>query len=181
MNEYLNKSITVSIITLMLITPIQLIGQRSREASESTVTQAKADAEVDAKEDVNALQWIGCGCLIYGVPAAFLVVPSPKQERLIGKSADYVYVYTSAYKAKRRSLQTRYAMIGCATTTVIGIGVLIYAISSEGIECCTGPDASCTPDFSGCDTPDCSSSGCSSPSCSSPEGCSSSSNGCSGD
>ena len=47
--------------------------------------------------------------------------PSPPAGRFIGKSPEYVSVYTDAYKSKALSLRTKSAAAGTAT----GYGVLI--------------------------------------------------------
>jgi len=138
----------------------------------SVVGAATMDAAADAERDVNKILWLGCGLitLYLGVGAAYFIVPSAKQERIVGKSFDYVWAYTKAYKSKSRSLQTRYALIGCFITGVAVTVFSLYKASTEGCEtdCCTGPDL-------GCDSPDL---GCSdSDGCSNPDGCSDS-DGC---
>ncbi|RKU20946.1 hypothetical protein C6500_07345 [Candidatus Poribacteria bacterium] len=79
------------------------------------ILAAKADAEFDAEEDVNTTVWLAAGGILgvvgnlpLGVVAmggAYLYQPIPSAERLLGKPADYVSIYTDAYKARARRLQ----------------------------------------------------------------------------
>ena len=76
---------------------------------------AKADAEFDAEEDINTTLWLAAGGILgvvgnlpLGVVAmggAYVYQPIPSAERLLGKPADYVSIYTDAYKARARRLQ----------------------------------------------------------------------------
>lgn len=79
------------------------------------ILAAKADAEFDAEEDVNTTLWLAAGGilgLVGNLPlgvipmgGAYLYQPIPPVERLLGKPADYVSIYTDAYKARARRLQ----------------------------------------------------------------------------
>ena len=81
----------------------------------TTVVDAKTAAEYDAEDDVNTSVWIAAagvlgvvGNLPLGAVAiggAYVYQPVPPAERLLGKSAEYVTVYTEAYKAKSRNLR----------------------------------------------------------------------------
>jgi hypothetical protein len=160
------KYITIILIVAIFASPSHLFAQRIRQDEQaSTPEQAIIDAEQDAEIETPKVQWLGCGCIgVYlGVGAAYFMVPGPKEDRLIGKSSDYVYMYSQAYRNKRRSIQTRYATIGCAISTVIATVALIWAVNNEEIECCGEPDIQCGPDIS----------------CGSIEGCSDSEDGCS--
>ena len=48
--------------------------------------------------------------------------PIPPSERFIGKSPEYVAVYTDVYKTRARWLRIQYTAVGCA----IGAGLLIF-------------------------------------------------------
>jgi hypothetical protein len=86
------------------------------------VQEAVRDGERDAESDTNPLLWMGAGFLlnVAGVGVAYFYEPSPPTFRLMGKSPDYVAVYTDAYKRKARDIQTRNALIG------FGFSVAIY-------------------------------------------------------
>ena len=77
-----------------------------------------AAAETDANKDVSKPLWFGTGCLLsglvfvplpswyscllppMGLTGTYFYQPDPPVSRLIGKSPEYVDIYTSAYKSK---------------------------------------------------------------------------------
>ena len=79
------------------------------------VLNAKSDAEFDAEEDINTTVWLAAGGILgvvgnlplglVAVGGAYVYQPIPPAERLLGKPADYVSIYTDAYKARARRLQ----------------------------------------------------------------------------
>ena len=81
----------------------------------TVILAAKSDAEFDAEDNVNTTLWLAAGGILgvvgnlpLGVIAmggAYLYQPIPPAERLLGKSAGYVSIYTDAYKARARRLQ----------------------------------------------------------------------------
>jgi hypothetical protein len=91
---------------------------------------AVRDAERDAESDVNPLVWIAAGFLlnVTGIGIAYFYEPSPPAFRLMGKSPDYVTMYTYAYKKKAKSIQTRNALIGCGLLVAVYISIYILAI-----------------------------------------------------
>ena len=110
------RVIAVFLVVIMITTPI----------TTPLLAQEEADpilqAQLDAEKDVNAAMWFGIGFCIggIGILIGYAVVPSPPATRLIGKPPEYVAIYTDAYKAKARSIQTRYALYGCLTGQVVG-------------------------------------------------------------
>ena len=105
--------------------------------SNSVGAQAAADAVADANQDVNKPLWFGTGCLLsglifvplpnwysylltpVGLTGTYFYRPSPPLSRLVGKSPEYVAVYTQTYKSKRGNIQARWASAGCVTGGVI--------------------------------------------------------------
>ncbi len=81
----------------------------------TVILGAKSDAEFDAEEDINTSLWLAAGGIlgvagnlplgIVAMGGAYLYQPIPPVERLLGKPADYVSIYTDAYKARARRLQ----------------------------------------------------------------------------
>lgn len=81
----------------------------------TVILGAKSDAEFDAEEDINTTLWLAAGGIlgvagnlplgIVAMGGAYLYQPIPPVERLLGKPADYVSIYTDAYKARARRLQ----------------------------------------------------------------------------
>lgn len=109
------------------------------------VAQAEADATADANKDVNKPLWFGTGCLIsglvflplpgwsscllppIGLTGTYFYRPAPPVSRLIGRTPEYVEVYTSTYKSKRGNVQARWASAGClsggAAVGLVSFGV----------------------------------------------------------
>ena len=79
---------------------------------------AIAAAERDAEARVNKGLCFGAGCLtgVFGPVLAYNLPPAPPVEQLIGKSPEYVTIYTTAYQAKAKSIQGRSALVGCRIT-----------------------------------------------------------------
>ena len=90
--------------------PVTAIAQQH-----TTVVDAKTAAEYDAEDDVNTAIWLAAGGILgvvgnlplsaVAVGGAYVYQPGPPAERLLGKSAEYVTIYTDAYKAKSRNLR----------------------------------------------------------------------------
>ena len=92
-------------------------------AQQNTVTlDAKSDAEFDAEEDVNTTLWLAAGGILgvvgnlplgaAAIGGAYLYQPIPPAERLLGKPAEYVSLYTVTYKTTIRNLQLNAALKG---------------------------------------------------------------------
>ena len=80
----------------------------------SELFKAVSAAEQDAKAEVNQFEWWGSGCMLVGVIQASKV-SQPSPERFVGKSPEYVEVYTQVYKAKVKNLRLSAAVPGCLT------------------------------------------------------------------
>lgn len=92
--------------------------------------QAVVNAERDAAADTNSVLWIGgtfvgtsvIGCLFCGLPTilvASIYQPTPPAARLMGKSPEYIMLYTQTYKEKVKSRQIRDATIGCIGGSIV--------------------------------------------------------------
>lgn len=115
---------------LSLSFPLQAIAQQR-----TTVIDAKTAAEYDAEDDVNTAIWLAAGGVLgvvgnlplgaVAIGGAYVYQPMPPAERLLGKSAEYVTVYTDAYKAKSRSLRLiaagKGALGGSAVFCMLGL------------------------------------------------------------
>ena len=87
-------------------------------------------AEQDANTDLNKLVWLCAGFFgnIIGVLVAYIYQPAPPLTRLYEKSEEYKLFYNDTYKAKLRSGQLTYALIGIAILVgfyVLFIGAII--------------------------------------------------------
>ncbi len=126
--SFLGLVALMSILNLKL--PLQCWAQQS-----TTLVAAKSDAEFDAEDNVNTTLWLAAGGILglagnlpLGVVAmggAYVYQPVPPAERLLGKPADYVSIYTDAYKARARRLQlgaaAKGALGGSAAFCLLGV------------------------------------------------------------
>jgi len=91
--------------------------------------RAAAEGVQDADVDINGTLWFFVGCLgIIGIAVAYFAEPSPPPARLMGKSAEYVMLYTSAYKTEGKSIQGRHAIYGCLVGTAIVVAIYVVLI-----------------------------------------------------
>jgi len=99
---------------------IQVLPPQPTAAAED-LAQASSLAAMDAQSDTNRGFWLGAGCLFsfVGIAAGYLVSPTPPISRLVGRSPEYVMVYSDSYARSARSVQGRMAIIGCAASTLV--------------------------------------------------------------
>jgi hypothetical protein len=157
MSMYMRKTIAWMLILVLITLPALAYAQRTRSGTQQTgaleeetgtTEQAVVDAQLQAEKDVNKCVWFGCALAfsIYVVGAAYLFVSSPDESMLVGKSPEYVMMYNEMYKARKRSIQARYAIYGCLTSTIIAIATILIVSTQEEINCF--PNYSCG--FEGC-------------------------------
>ncbi len=110
--------------------PLQAIAQQS-----TTFTDARTAAEYDAEDDVNTAVWLAAGGILgvagnlplgaIAIGGAYVYQPVPPADRLLGKSAEYVTIYTDTYKAKTRNLRlsaaAKGALGGAAVFCLLGV------------------------------------------------------------
>jgi hypothetical protein len=105
------------------------------EQTGGDTNQAIIDATRDAKKETNFPLWYAAGCVftLFGIGAAYLIVPSPQPTRFMGKPPDYINAYVLQYRKVIRSRQTISAFAGCATTVgaAIIIGLIVSAQEAE--------------------------------------------------
>ena len=85
-------------------------------------------AEADAVSDCNKLIWFvaGLGLAVVGVLLAYIYQQDPPASRLLDKSQEFLTVYTDTYKAKLRSIQVMYSLVGLAiVVALIGLYIII--------------------------------------------------------
>lgn len=109
------------IAVLVFSAPVITLAQQNSELAD-----AVAAAEQDAKADVNQGMWgaVGLLCGCFTVPIAYFFQPPPPAARFVGKSPEYIRIYTQTYKAKVRNRQAGPAILGCLA------GSLTYALIS---------------------------------------------------
>ena len=127
---FLFHVLVVLVSGLSLNMPMRCLAQQN-----TVVLAAKAAAEFDAEEDVNATLWIAAGGILgvagnlplgaIAIGGAYFYQPIPPAERLLGKPAAYVSLYTDAYKARSRDLQlsaaTKGALGGATVFCLLGM------------------------------------------------------------
>ena len=109
--------LVVLMLVLIFNFPMQVIAQQR-----ATFTDARTAAEYDAEDDINTAVWLVAGGILgiagnlplgaVAIGGAYVYQPVPPAERLLGKPADYVTVYTDTYKAKSRNLRLIAAVKG---------------------------------------------------------------------
>lgn len=122
---------TFSLFLALTILVIPLLAQ----VNQTDLSQARMQAEIDAKRDVKAAVWfiIGCAGSLIGLLIAQVITPSPPQAALVGKSPEYVAAYTDVYVRKVKSIRTNYSLYGCGAS-VVGYGVLIAVLVASAEE-----------------------------------------------
>ena len=91
------------------------------EKQEVKIAEASKDpciqAAIDAQNDVNGALWYGAGCLfgILGLGASYVIEPNPNAFKFVGKTSDYVSVYTGCYRIEAKKIQQTKARNGCLT------------------------------------------------------------------
>lgn len=121
--KIVTKVISITLASLLIMTPI--VAQQSQ-------LDACTQANMDAKNDVNAVLWIGAGCFLnfFGILLGYVIEPAPQASKLIGKDADYVAIYTDCYKSRAKKIQGTNALYGCAGFCV-GYFVLIVIAAAQ--------------------------------------------------
>lgn len=92
--------------------------------------QAEITAENDVQTDINKFLWLVLGFFsnIIGILIAIIYQPTPPAARLLDKSQEYTAFYTDAYKAKARSIQLTYAILG----SVIPFALILLILLGGG-------------------------------------------------
>ncbi len=95
------------------------------ENMDMNTDQIHKTAEQDAENDSSKLLWFFVGLLlsIFGVLVAYIYQQEPPASRFLDKSQDWTVLYSDAYKAKLRSIQLKYSLIGFFIT---GVLIVIY-------------------------------------------------------
>ena len=94
--------------------------------------RAVMEATADAQADENGALWFFAGCILglIGVVIAYVAEPTPPPERLMGKSPEYLSVYTTTYSSQGRSAQLHSALWGFGTFVVVFVAIYVIVIVS---------------------------------------------------
>ncbi len=121
--------------------------------SAALIKTAKADANSDL-DNTQRVIWClaGVGCGVFTVGTAALMDPNPPPRRLLGKSPEYVAIYTDTYTKEMRSSRVELASVGC----LVGIALYGLIMLSDDSSGCIGPGsidfAPLFSDTSGCNS-----------------------------
>jgi len=130
LNTILFRSISLICILTLLSLTFQGVAQATEHVSDAS--QAMLDAQRDSQAaDVSAWGWAGAILGPMGILIATLHTPTPPINRLIGKSSEYVAIYTATYQQNVKGRQTRQAATGCAGATLVYVLFYLMADSSS--------------------------------------------------
>jgi len=103
----------------MFLLPVRLTAKERLD-----LDMAEMQGKRAANKTFNAFDeccWFGAGMTVIGLGISMLWTPySPDPGVFVGKSPEYVAVYTYAYKSTIKKAQKTYSLIGFASTIVIG-------------------------------------------------------------
>ena len=107
----------ISVLLCALLIAIPVFAQQQ---------DAAAQALIDAQRNISGTTWLIIGIFlgIIGYVIALASPPSAPASALLGKSSDYVAVYSDTYKEEGKKIQMRSAMVGC----LIGVGVEVLLV-----------------------------------------------------
>ena len=123
---------STSLICILIL--LSFMFQRGVQSAEhvSDASQAMLDAQQDAlRADVSAWGWAGGLLGPFGILIAAIYPPTPPVNRVIGKSSEYVAIYTSAYQQHVKGRQTKQAATGCAGAVVVSFFIYLLEDSTN--------------------------------------------------
>lgn len=91
-------------------------------------------ARADAERNVNGTTWfiIGVFLGVIGYLVAMLAPPKAPASALIGKSADYIAVYSQVYEETGKKIQMSKAMTGCLVGTGVQLVLVLVLVLAAG-------------------------------------------------
>ena len=94
--------------------------------------QAIADARTHAEQDVSTPVWFiaGAACCIFGIGFAYMNQPQVPVHRLMGKSPEYIAVYTDEYHRVARHKQLGLSLGGCVFGSIAFIALSLISPSN---------------------------------------------------
>ncbi len=94
---------------------------------EAIYQQALLNARNDAEISTKDLNWFfgGFCCGIFGPLYAVLDTPNVPSNRLLGKSPEYVSIYTNEFQAKTRARRIRFSIIGGSISALMSLAIYL--------------------------------------------------------
>ena len=119
-HSIINKVMAVVVCVMMLAIPVLC-------QQEDAAAQARADVE----RNVNGGTWLLIGILLgaVGYVIALAVPPKAPAAGLIGKSPDYVAVYSDTYSQAGKKIQMKKALTGCLIGTGIQVALVVLLVA----------------------------------------------------
>jgi hypothetical protein len=116
---------TTAVVPAAVVLPSAAAPPLFKGLTEAAIADIENQAHLDARSDIKGSTWFLIGCLtsLTGWIIAYVVEPSPPVTRILGKSPEFVAVYTDAYKREGKKIQTSKAFAGCVTQ-ILGVVAL---------------------------------------------------------
>ena len=125
---HLLRSVSFICILILLSFTFQRVVQSSEHVSDAS--QAMLDAQQDSlRADVSAWGWAGGLLGPIGILISAIYTPTPAVNRMIGKSSEYVAIYTTIYQQHVKGRQTKQAATGCAAA--VAVSFFLYLIEDS--------------------------------------------------
>jgi hypothetical protein len=122
---------TVLIPLSVLVPVLPDLAQAQYSAPSSTpdsseeLANACLQGRSDAEHNVSGV-WFFAGCMgAVGILIAYLVEPTPPAAQMLGKSPQYVAMYTDCYKSAGKSAQGKKAITGCLVMTAAEVALYV--------------------------------------------------------
>ena len=119
----MQKQLIATLLICLIFTSMSLAQNQPVDADNLMRIKALEDARRDAKSDYNALFYIGVGCCtgVFGLIYEYAEEPEIKTARLMGKSPEYIEIYSAEYYRIARRRQLGYTAAGCLIPVYISI------------------------------------------------------------
>jgi hypothetical protein len=119
------KVSVVLVILIFLNTSMMVLAQETELLRGVAIQNARKNAE----EDHRGAAWymIGCVLPVIGVAISNASTPTIPPSRLLGKSPEYINIYTDIYMRRRKQLQFGSALSGCLSTGLF-VGCLLVSL-----------------------------------------------------
>ena len=120
---YFAKQVTVSVLICLIFASMSPAQNQPVDLDNLMRIKALEDARKDAKKDYNEWLTIGYGFCTGAVGLAYAYAEEPeiKTIRFMGKSPEYITIYTAEYHRIARRRQLGFTAIGCLMSGYIAL------------------------------------------------------------
>ena len=130
----MNKTIIAVLLLMFMVSPIYAEYKIPLDKNKAVVQLAIADAKRDVQRYIPTYG-MGAGCFLgpLGLLITSYYQPIVPVDKLIGRSADYVYAYAEVYRTEARHLEFESALGGCILNSfpTVGLAVVGYFLITE--------------------------------------------------